>query len=449
VHGSAGFSALRGMDRLPFYLPGDEAISSHLFELLHSSAVASIVGTPGAMGQSPHIVSKDALVHDGLGPDQGLLPLRWNCFHGHNVLHEYFACPQRFYFFTLTQLAPGLARIEGQQAEIIVLLSKPHGKLASHVDAKQFALHCTPIINLFPAHTDRLELNAAESEFHLVPDRACPLDYEVHSVQEMHGQQADGGADIAFRPLFDSLNQDEGNYGRYFSVRREPRLSSDISRKYGTRTSYIGTELFVSLVDQHDAPYPQDLHHLSVQALLTNRDLPQLVPRNGLDDLSVADSIPVSAVGLICAPSAPQAPLAERDIAWRLIRQLGFNYLPLTSMNGREGGQALRDLLRLFVGQQESVSMRQVQSLIGADIAPVTRRLPGNGPLVYGRGVVCRLTVDETGFSGISPYLFGLVLEHWLARHVSINVFAQTELHSMQRGQIECWPVRMGTRGGV
>ncbi|EMI4173853.1 type VI secretion system baseplate subunit TssF, partial [Shigella flexneri] len=35
---------------------------------------------------------------------------------------------------------------------------------------------------------------------------------------------------------------------------------------------------------------------------------------------------------------------------------------------------------------------------------------------------------------GISPYLFGLVLEHYIARHVSINTFSQMTLHSMQRG---------------
>ncbi len=77
-----------------------------------------------------------------------------------------------------------------------------------------------------------------------------------------------------------------------------------------------------------------------------------------------------------------------------------------------------------------------MRSLIGCKTTPVTRRLPGSGLLVYGRGVSCELTVDEEGFSGISPYLFGLVLEHYIARHVSINTFSQMTLHSMQRGHV-------------
>lgn len=173
------------------------------------------------------------------------------------------------------------------------------------------------------------------------------------------------------------------------------------------------------------------------------------MPRNGRSDLAVAESIPVAAVGLIRPPSTPKSPFAQREIAWRLIRQLGFNHLPLADMPHRKGAQALRDMLRLFVSVDNDVQLRQIESLVGSRTEPVTRRLPGAGPLIYGRGVQCILSVDEEGFSGASPYLFGLVLEHYLARHVSINVFTQTTLESMQRGTVVRWPVRMGGRGVV
>jgi len=447
--GEVRFSDLKGLDRLPVYLCGDDQIASHLFELLHTSAVATFTGVPGKVADQPHVVASAALVHEGLDPDQSLLPLQWNTFHGHNLLHEYFACPSRFYFFALQGLAPGLSRIEGNQAEIVILLTRPPGQLAGLADAKQFALFCTPVINLFERRTDRVEVNTAQPEFHLVPDRSRPLDFEVFSVAEIYGQQASTTEQLAFRPLYQTLNQDEGNYGRYFSLRREPRVVSNSARRYGTRTPYIGSEVFISLVDQAEAPYPEGLRYLSVQALLTNRDLPRLVPRNGTSDLTMPDSVPVAAVGLVRAPSSPKPAFAGGELAWRLIRQLGFNHLPLADMPHREGAQALRDMLRLFIHGDDAIAKRQIESLIGSRIKPVTRRLPGAGPLVYGRGVECELTVDEDGFSGGSPYLFGLVLEHYLARHVSINVFTETALLSMQRGEVARWPVRMGTRGIV
>jgi type VI secretion system protein ImpG len=115
-------------------------------------------------------------------------------------------------------------------------------------------------------------------------------------------------------------------------------------RKYGSRTEYIGTEVFLSLVDQNEALYPDALRHLSVDAMVTNRDLATLVPRNGVNDLRAPDSVPVAGVGLIRPPSTPRPPLPEGELAWRLIRQLSFNYLSLTDLDHREGGQGLRNI---------------------------------------------------------------------------------------------------------
>ncbi|EAQ7471868.1 type VI secretion system baseplate subunit TssF [Salmonella enterica] len=396
--GELTFSELAGPARLPFYLCGEERIASHLFELLHTSAVATLAGEPGHFDGELNVNLQHPVAHEGLEPGQGLLPPDW-------LIHQ--------------------------------------------TDAAQFSLFCTPVINLFPRTTTRIEVTHSVTEQHLVVDRTRPLDYEVFSVQEVEGLEAETTRKMIFRPLYHTRNNDEGNHGRYFSLRREPRRSSENARRYGTRTPYTGSEVFLSLVDQHEAPYPENLRHITVTAMVTNRDLPCLIPRNGRDDLTVDAAIPVAGVGLIRPPRPPQPPLAEREMAWRLIRQLSFNYLPLADLDHRTGGQALRDLLNLFIPAHDSPQSRQVRSLIGCKTTPVTRRLPGSGLLVYGRGVSCELTVDEEGFSGISPYLFGLVLEHYIARHVSINTFSQMTLHSMQRGHVMTWPVRTGQRGSV
>jgi type VI secretion system protein ImpG len=128
---------------------------------------------------------------------------------------------------------------------------------------------------------------------------------------------------------------------------------------------------------------------------------------------------------------------------------LNLNYLNLSDLDVRQGGLALRDLLRLYVGSNDNDQLLQIEGVIGSEVAPVTRRLSGGGPLVYGRGVNVKLMVDEDHFSGSSPYLLGLILERYIARHTSINVFTETELHSMQRGVVARWAVRSGNRGMV
>jgi type VI protein secretion system component VasA len=90
-----------------------------------------------------------------------------------------------------------------------------------------------------------------------------------------------------------------------------------------------------------------------------------------------------------------------------------------------------------------------VQGIVGVEVLTVTRRLPeGEGP-VFGCGTGCMLTVDEAGLAGESPYLLGLILEHYLARHVSTHTFVETSMRSIQRGPVAQWPPRMGTRSAA
>ena len=68
------------------------------------------------------------------------------------------------------------------------------------------------------------------------------------------------------------------------------------------------------------------------------------------------------------------------------------------------------------------------------------------GPLCFGRGLQVVLEMDEMFFEGGSAFLLGSVLEHFLARHVSINSFTETVLRTVARGEIMHWPARCGLR---
>lgn len=442
-----GFDTLQGLDHLPIYLSGAEQTATHLFELLHGSCLATLVAAPGTFGRHPHVIERTPLSMEGFAPEQRALPVPWNAFHGHALLQEYFACPSRFYFFTLKHLAPALSRITGPEVEIVVLLGDARHDLARQVDTNQFALYCAPIVNLFEGRIEKLRIHSERNEAHLVVDASAPLDHEVHSVLSMTAWDAATSRPLEFRPLFQTISSNDHNHGRYYSLRRMPRPASDSTRKYGRRTDYVGSEVFASLVDQHEAPYPQSMESLGVTALLTNRDLPLLLPRNGHSDFVSDGTAPISSIGLVRTPSPPAMPPADGEIAWRLIHLLNFDYRSLQALDHAGGGGGLRDLLRLFAAAPDGAQRRQIDSIVGTHVEGAFQRLPGPGPILYGRGTRCRITVDEAGFSGHSAYLFGAVLEHFLARQASINAFVQTELISMQRGSIGTWQPRTGTRG--
>ena len=382
LQGELVFSELKGLNELPVYIQGDERIVSHTFELLHGSHVAMVVRSGEREKNHYHVINKQPLKFEGMAPDQSLLPLQWNIFHGHTLIQEYISCRERFYFFSLTQLAESFTENNTNEVEIIILLNKLPQDLVAHLDASRFVLFCTPVINLFPKRVDRIGVNRALNNFHIMPDRSRPLDYEVFSVNKVFGLQAETSEELTFNPLYQTRHSDTGNFGRYFSVNRTVKTKESSSRKYDTRTPYSGTEIFISLVDQHEAPYSEHIRYLLVDAMVTNRDLPRLLTSSGSLDLTMSDSVPIHGARFVSSPSAPRSPFALGETAWRLIRQLSFNYLPLSDMDHAQGGEALRNMLRLFTTASDLESMAQINSLVGCQTRPVIRRLSDEGLLV-------------------------------------------------------------------
>ena len=444
--GDTTFSMLRGLDKLPVYISGDETIVSQLFELLHCHHQGVIIPSP-EVSVPATVITEQPLVTEGLEPHEGVLPASWNMFHGHTLLQEYICCRQRFYFFTLNRLAAGFSNNHTREADIIILLDRLPQALIAHVSAERFLLFCTPVINLFPKRLDRIPLNRAQNQFHAVVDRCRPLDYEVFSVDNVTGLQAENSDELVFNPLYHTRHGDTGNYGRYFSLQRKVRQAQPEDTPYLTQHPYPGTETYISLVDQNEAPYSDNLRFLRVEALVTNRHLPCLLAEHASFRLTPPEDVPVCGAEFVSMPSAPRASFATGEAAWRLISQLSLNYLPVGEMHGADGAGFLRDILRLFTTRSDPETLRQIESLTGCTTEPVIRRLGKEGLLIYGRGIRCRLTVDETGFSGISPYLFGLIMENYLSRHAAINIFTETELYSVQRGRVAGWPARPGRRG--
>jgi type VI secretion system protein ImpG len=454
--GDVPIANLQGLDRLPIYLAGDVKSASHLHELIHTAAIATVIGEPGRFseaGYAFHAVTSNAVIQEGIGPEESVLPLASCQFLGHNLLHEYFACPERFLFFTLTGLQAGLSNIKGCEVEIVILLDRTVGDLGDRVDASMFALFCAPVINLFPLRTESVTVREGAAEVHLVPVQKAPLDFELHSMGLARGQVTEESEVLEFRPLHQALLHDEDGHGRYFTIRREQRLATSQTRRYGTHSNYVSTESFLSLVGRDGQPYDNgddgEIHFISVDAWVSNRDLPGLLRCNGVRDLEMRQSAPVSSIGLIRPPGKPRAPYAQGLKAWQLLMQLNIDHSLFDDRYDEPNpGEGLRSFLRLYLSDDAVAHRRQVESLTAATLTPVNRIIPHQQPPVA-RVLECGISFDESGFDGVSPYVFGLVLEHYLARHVSTHSYTATVLGSRQRGRIAAWPPRPGTRSVV
>ncbi|MCE3605340.1 type VI secretion system baseplate subunit TssF [Massilia sp. P8910] len=436
------------LDKLTFHLAGPEQRALRLLELVAGHTVAVLCRQTdsgnGASRPWGEALDASAVRHEGFDREQALLPSDERHFQGYRILQEYFAYPARLLFFSIAGLQRALRGVTGTHFEITILLDHDDPTLERLVGTGDLAMHCTPVVNLFAKRADRVLVSPKVNEYHLVVDRSKALDFEVHSVTSMLGHGS--GEERQFRPFHASFARDARDHGAYYCLRREARLLSQRARQHGARTSYSGSDVHISLVDQHEAPFADTLRQLSVDTLCTNRDLALLLSTGGDSDFTLNVSAPVGAITTVRAPSRPQAPLADGKLAWQLISHLGLNHQGLFEQDGEQGAAILRQLLGLYLDDSQAGLQRQVEGVRSVVHQPLFRRLPQPGPPVHGRGVKIGVTIDEQAFSGDSPYLFGAVLEQFFARYVSINLFAELELHSAQRGRVASWPARLGNR---
>jgi type VI secretion system protein ImpG len=443
------------LDRLSLYLAGRNDVANQLYELC-MAAQLGVLALPASGAPRWHELLPAGSVQPlGFDDREALLPVTLRSFQGYRLLQEYFSFPQRFRFVELTRLAPVIRRVDSDELELVVLLDRGDATLESVVDASNFALSCTPAINLFPKRADRIQISDSAYEYHVVTDRTRPLDFEIYGVTDVVGHSVGAETEQRFLPLYSAYSTDElREESAYFTTRREPRLVSPTQRQRGTRSSYIGTEVFVALVDAAQAPFSGDLRQLSIQATCTNRDLVLQMPVGiGKSDFSLDVAAPVTAIRVVSGPSRPQAPLADGAVAWRAISHLSLNYLSLVDSTAHEGAAALRDLLRLYTAAADASARKQIDGIRSVHVGPVIRRLPASprspareSMLTFGRGLEITLEVDELAFEGSSAHLLGAVLERFFSRYVSINSFTETVLRSQARGEINRWMPQWGAR---
>jgi type VI secretion system protein ImpG len=447
--GQTQVSALK-LDSLPLFINGNADTTSKLQELIHTQCLGLMVHRSGLPIQDLVPYEPSALKAEGFSTDQALLPLDSRAFDGHRLLHEYFAFPERFRFFSVNGLQRALRKIEGTTFEIVILLKSANSALESAIDAANFVLHCTPVVNLFTKSSDRIPVTSTRFEYHAVIDRGRPLDFEIHSISKVTGHQNDSDRELLFHPFYAAADADHRGSGAYFSVRREQRMLSEQSKRHGPRTGYIGSECFLSLVDAKEAPFPLEMRQITVEAVCTNRDLSLLTPLgNAGSDLTLMSSAPIERISFLVAPTRPTPALAEREMTWRLISHLSLNYLTLTDSSPEQGASALRELLGLYARLGAAGANAQIDAVQSLKVRAVDRRVPGTGPIVFGRGVQLELEVDEVPFAGTSPWLLGAVLDQFLARHVGVNSFTEFTLRSLQRGLVGTWVPRIGRRPSV
>ncbi|MGI9013139.1 MAG: type VI secretion system baseplate subunit TssF [Phycisphaerales bacterium] len=436
------------LDSLTIHLrrPLGEAVM--LYEQLFAQLLDVVVHSAARPPQIQHHIGKDGIEQVGFTPDEALLPYGPRSFQGYRLLQEYFAFPTRFMFVALRGLNAGAEQVEGSELDITCIFNAVNPELENTVSATDFALFCTPVVNLFEKRLDRIHVTDRFSEFHVISDRTAPLDFEVHSLLSVHGYGSrSNGEEQLFESFYRARDTSPSAAAAcYYAARRMPRTLNQNEQRGRRRSSYPGSELYISLVDSADAPYSAELRQLGLRALCTNRDLPVLLAvGKGASDFTLESGDPVASIRVLGSLTAPLPSHADSgEVAWRLISHMTPNYLSLTDTEGGDAASALRDVLVLYADPSRPEIRKQIDGVRAVHSSPATQRITATGPAAFARGLAVNVTFDETAFEGFGIFVLGAVLDRFFARYVTMNVFTTTSIHSAQRGKVAQWPARTG-----
>jgi type VI secretion system protein ImpG len=455
THQGINFSQI-DLDTLDFFLAGDDATASKLYELMLGQALGVRIqhaeaGQPKVSGLCP----ADIIHAKGFAHEEALLPHDARIFSGHRLVQEYFSFPQKFRYISLKGQAFKQALAQAGQAATLSIAIHCAGEeqpqWASLVSKESLRLFTTPLVNLFPMRIDRVPVDAFKTEYHMVADRSCPIAYEIYALKTVEAFDKHYSMTNTFKPLFSG----DGPAGWHeaselFSMRRERRLINPEKPESVFVSNYGFSEVFVSLVDCNNAPLSLQISQLGGEALVTNGAFPLLCRSEGHFHLTFDGALPLNAIRFLVPPTQPVPAVPTGETPWRLINLLSLNYMYLSNFKTPEQSvQAITSLLELFARFGNNQYVEHAHSVMEINTKDIVRRHPSPGPIAYAKGLSIHLSLDDECFSDTSPFLFGTVLHRFFAEFVQMNSFVELKLSSRKRGLIKAWSPTVGNQGAL
>ncbi len=428
LQGGADPVAASGVSRLRFYLHGEGDLPATLLSWLLRRVVSVRVENGAGRGAK---LPQDSLQAVGFAQNEALLPYPPQAFDGYRLLQEYFALPEKFHFVDVTGLGPALISLEDTTGFDLLVEFDGRLELPRKVTASSFRLGCTPAVNLFPHPADPVVVDQTRTEYRVWPGRTGkdPLHFEIFSVETVSGAVRGRPERRLFVPWTEAISKG--------GVLSRPWYRAQV--RPGADGSSPETWLSVG-AGRSEALSEEEL--LSIDLLCTNRALTE---RLVAGDIRLAGSRSPSHVAMtnLTAPTAPVSPPLGRGLYFRLIGHLSLAHRSLGSV------EALRTLLTLYnfhaLAQEQAARVHQMrmESLLEVRAIPMDWMMMGR-PV---RGSRVEVDVREGGFGGPgATFVFGTVLDRFLAQWVSLNSFSRLVVRDLSRGDTLTWPPRLGDR---
>ncbi|WP_336365598.1 type VI secretion system baseplate subunit TssF [Marinobacter sp. C2H3] len=431
VHSDQPLSAL-GIDRLRFYLGGDDQVAEALYLWLNHH----LTGIELHIGDTRQTLPPSLLRPVGFAPEDALLPYPKNAYSGYRILQEYLSFPEAFRFVELTGLAGRLPACHADEIRLRFLCGRRlPPELKPGADSLQ--LYCTPAVNLFSHDAEPIDLNGRQTDYRVRASSRSPDHYEVFSVERVEGwlegrDGRDGRGEPRLYTPFESfqheVEQDRGRTALYYRLRARDSVRGD------------GFDHDIAFVRGDESECLSRQEAVSLTLTCTNRHLPEEL---AVGDVSMAsESTPAFATfHNITRPTATLRPTLDGSLLWTLISNLSLNYLSLLDADALKTVLRVYDFRALVDRQAERVARKRSAGILGIHTQPVDRMVRG----LPVRGLRSELHLDQKQFASEGDlYLFGTVLSQFFALYASINAFHHLDVVNTDNQERYTWTLQQG-----
>ena len=428
------------VDALRIFLDGEASQVSALREAFCGRTLGVLAQTAA---RGPWAPAEDrSPVQAGFDEQEALIEFDARSHPAYRLLTEYFAFPEKFNFLDVP-LPHAVRACTSRNITLHLVLSglrsdSDEARVLETTSEKNLLLGCSPVVNLFAQKADPIRVTHTGASYPVLPDSRRAFGYEVYSVDSVYRvQQTPQGETIEpFRPFYSLqhealLAEGEGG-GRYWSLHRDDGIAEQSP----------GYETELSVIDIDADPAAPETSTLSITVTATNRDLPSMLSvGNPGGDLFIEGGGVAREIHMLRKPSRTTRFARGHGALWRLISHLSLNHLSLSG----GGGEAIRELLRLYDLPRSATNARQIAGVVGVEYAAASACMPGNPFMTFVRGTEIRVSVEEQHFVGSGLRLFAQLLDHFFGLYVHVNSFTQLKLLSSRtREELIVGPRRGG-----
>jgi type VI secretion system protein ImpG len=421
------------LDFLRLYLNGSKFLSQelYLYVLQYVESIELEIIDANDETVKSFYLEKNCVTPVGFEKNEQMISHPQNVFDGYVVLQEFFSFEHKYYFVDVN----GLRKIFNESEQVLsenrkfILRFNFSKRLHSvqTISIDDFALYCTPAINLFETDAIPVRKSALNQEYLLTPSEYDRQECEIFSVLNVRGWMQSKNRYENFLPFesFDHKNDEE-----YYSIRVALSNEGHKTKSYIRFSSAQGI-------------YEKNTHNnnaVSIKMLCTNHSLPSTlklgeicknVEQSGVSHLKFQN---------ITIPTRSYPPPLKEDFLWRVISNMSLNYLSLSDESN------LKEILKTYdfpgafdatIAKKNSVMLEGIKSIGYENTTMIYKGYPI-------QGIYTKLQLDVSKFTGMGEaYLFCSVLNEFFALYNNINSFHILQVDIENEGSFR-WQPKMG-----